>query len=250
MLPPSTEMSRTDEPIAVLTRRAATEQWTLAAVDWSIAPRPPRFLPRRQYIAAVSQLYHGEALALDLCRRAHDLVDEPVARAFLAVQRRAEARHAAIYRRYLGRLGDIGAPLAAFATARAAATASQDPLAVILFVHSVLESEALSLHRDLFGPLGCPLLHAAMTRIDRDEARHVAFGHHYVSARIAAVSPDRRHDLAAWLKALWWAVAEETFAAFLAPYFPAGDRLVETRWAARAATLRGLGLPDPAGGGP
>lgn len=247
MLPLSTDRPPPDDGLAFLTRQAVATQWTLDAVDWSIAPRPPRFLPRRRYVAAVSQLYHGEVLALDLCRRAGDLVDDPAARAFLAVQRRDEARHAAVHRRYLGRLGDIGDPLATFETARVAAAASRDPLAIVLFVHSVLESEALSLHRDLFGPLGCPLLHAATTRIDRDESRHVAFGQHFVSARLAALSADRRHDLAAWLRTLWRAVADEAFGKFLAPYFPATGSLVDSRWAARAATLRALGLPDPAG---
>ena len=119
-----------------------------------------------------------------------------------------------------------------------------------LFVHLVLETEALNLHRDLFEPLGCPLLHAAMTRIDRDEARHVEFGRWYVSARLAALSPERRHDLAAWLKALWWTLAQEAVTALLTPRIRATGKLLDTRWAACATVLRAQGLPHPEGGVP
>jgi hypothetical protein len=237
-------------PLAALTARAAADQWTLDAIDWSVAPRPPRFVPRRLFVAAASQLLHGEALALALCDQLLDLVDDPVARAFLALQRQDEARHVAAYHRYFAQLGALAPPLAGYAAVEAAATASRDPLAIMLALHVVLEHEALALHRDAFAPLGCPLLCTLMARVDRDEARHVAFGRLYLPQRLAGVAPARRRALASWLAGLWRGLAEEARATLLPAFLPFPRALVASRWAARALALEAAGLPEAAEAAP
>lgn len=231
-----------DAAIAELVRDAAAAQWVLDDVDWTRPPRLPRIAPWRLCLDAVSQLHHGEALALDLCNRLADRLDDPLARAFLALQRRDEARHVAAYRRYLARLGDIAPPLAGFAQARASVLAA-DPLAAILFVSLVLEDEALALHHELAAPLGCPLLRAVMTRVERDEARHVAFGRRYAAARIAALSAERRHALAAWILELWQSIAAEAVGRLLPRWLPGRRALLAARRATRVAALAALGLP-------
>src|SRR5882724_2059250 len=186
-------------PLAALTARAVADQWTLEAIDWSVDLHPPRFVPRRLYVAATSQLLHGEALALALCEQLLDLVDDPAARDFIALQRQDEMRHVAAYGRYFAQLGALAPPLASFAAIEHAAAASRDPLAIMLALHVVLEHEALALHRDAYAPLGCPLLGALMARVDRDEARHVAFGRHALPRHMAVLAPARRRALADWL---------------------------------------------------
>ena len=245
-------MDRPDEtaPLAALTARAIADQWTLAAIDWTVAPRPPRFVPRRLYVAAASQLLHGEALALALCEQLLELVDDPVARDFVALQRQDEARHVAAYRRYFAALGALAPPLASFAAIEQAAAASRDPLAIMLALHVVLEHEALALHRDAYAPLGCPLLVALMARVDRDEARHVAFGRHYLPRHMAALAPARRRALADWLLGLWRGLAEER----ARPCCPPSCRS-RARWSRRGGGTRGraldaAGLPEAAEASP
>ncbi len=225
-----------------LAEKALGDPWALdTAVDWRQPLRPPPWLPRRLYVDALSQLYHGEQAALDACRTLARRVPEPEARRFLQLQAAEEERHVAAYGRYLGRLGDIRPADPALAQVMAAALAwPGPPQALVAACHAVLEAEALRLHGEMAERFPCPLLRSIHRRLTLDEARHVAFGRHYLMATSRDLALEARVEIRDWVEELWFAAAGRS----------AGGRFLgrvrraalERRWQRHRATLAGLGL--------
>ncbi len=219
------------------------------AVDWRAPLVVPAWLPRRTFVAAVSQLYHGEIATAAICRR---LLAGPVgadagARACLEAQIVDEARHARAYRAYLARLGDIApAEPAAAAFFRGGAAGPGDPdLGAILAYHVVLEGEALRIQQGFATWLPCPVFRALNARIARDEARHVGFGRIYLENRLAVLPVEERRALFLWVKALWRACAESVMERFRIPGVMTARtarRWLESRWQRQVKDLVALGL--------
>lgn len=239
-----------DARLRAVAANGADAPWSVEdVVDWQAPLIVPSWLPRRTFVAAVSQLYHGEIATAAACRR---LLAGPVgadagARVCLEIQIADETRHARAYRAYLARLGDIaptGPAVAVFL--RDAATAPGDPdLGAILAYHVVLEGEALRIQRGFATWLPCPVFRALNARIARDEARHVGFGRIYLEGRLAALSVEERRALFQWVKALWRACAESVMERFRVPGVMTARiarRWLESRWQRQVKDLAALGL--------
>jgi len=236
--------------LAALAANGADAPWSVDdAVDWRAPVVVPTWLPRRTFIAAVSQLYHGEIATAVACRR---LLAGPVgadagARACLEAQIVDEARHARAYRTYLARLGDIAPTepaVAAFLRDGAAGPGDPD-LGAILAYHVVLEGEALRIQQGFATWLPCPVFRALNARIARDEARHVGFGRIYLENRLAHLPVEERRVMFLWVKALWRACAESVMDRFRIPGVMTAriaQRWLESRWQRQVKDLVALGL--------
>ncbi|MGE5145395.1 MAG: ferritin-like domain-containing protein, partial [Candidatus Eiseniibacteriota bacterium] len=185
-----------------VTGRAA--QWRVSDIDWDIEARPPRWLPRATLVGLLSQIYHGERATVRLCRALRPTFADAAARACLDVQIADEARHAAVFGRYLERLGGPTAmdeTLAA--TLDSAARTDAGPEAAVVAYHVVLEGEALDLQRIVRRWVPCPLLTPIVERVVHDEARHIAFGRLFLSDRLGRLGADERSALYREARALW-----------------------------------------------
>ena len=104
--------------LVALSRNAVNRQWSLeSAIDWRERVVPPWWLPRKTFVAMVSQLCNAEVAAMRMCRRLQSELPEPEAKRFLEIQRVDGLRHVEAYRSYLERLGDIAPINEAVATA-------------------------------------------------------------------------------------------------------------------------------------
>jgi hypothetical protein len=239
-----------DARLRAVAANGADAPWSVEeAVDWRQAVVVPTWLPRRTFVAAVSQLYHGEIATAAACRR---LLAGPVginagARACLEIQIADETRHARAYQTYLARLGDIAPAepaVAAFLQDGAAAPGDSD-LGAILAYHVVLEGEALRIQHGFATWLPCPVFRALNGRIARDEARHVGFGRIYLASRLAVLPVEERRILFQWVKALWRACAESVMDRFRIPGVMTARiarRWLESRWQRQVKDLAALGL--------
>ena len=232
--------------LAALNAAAAAAQWDPAAVDWSERIAVPWYLPRTVYVDIVSQLFHGERAARDLCRRLAGTLDDAQAETFLAWQIADETRHCEVYRRYLARLGDIRPHHPALDVTREAALAWRgSPLALVVATHILLEGEAVQLQHELAKAFACPLFRDITTRAARDEARHHAFGRVYLRDRLAALDPEERLAMYRWVRDMWQDCALATRSRFfgLDSFLLSRRRdTVEARWRRHAANLREIGL--------
>ena len=191
--------------LVALGRNAVNRQWSLeSAIDWREHVVPPWWLPRKTFIAMVSQLYHSEVAAMRMCRRLQRELPEPEAKRFLGIQHADELRHATAYRAYLERLGDIAPINEALATALEGGLAWSGSYhgAVVAF-NVVLEGEAVKLQQELSEMFPCPLFRQINARISHDEARHVAFGKIYLYDRLGTLPCDEKIAVYRWVKHLW-----------------------------------------------
>ena len=161
-------------------------------------------MSRRQARQSISQLYHGELATRRLCGELLDSVTSGPARDCLAIQMTDERRHATAYARYLEPLGGLEpvSPILSDAL-EGARRGPFGPLGAILAYHVVLESEVLRVHGALAQLLPCPLLAQINRLVARDEARHVAFGRHYLRDAVAATPQETRRRLYDWIQGLW-----------------------------------------------
>ena len=215
-----------------------------AAIDWGLRPAPPRWMPARSYITAISQLYYGEQATVRMCERLlRDIADASAAR-FIATQIADEKRHIGYYERYLGRLGAIGDIEEGVAMAYDGALGwSGSYHGAIVAFHVVLEGEGLRIQR-LFGDwFPCPLFRQVNGLIARDEGRHVAFGRRYLKQSLASLPFEERLAIFRWIRALWFDCADAIRAEMPATVsLLVGRGWAEDRWRRQCRALRDIGL--------
>lgn len=155
------------------------------------------------------QFLVGEKLTASACARLQNLVPLAEARDCLALQAEDELRHADLYGRYLdGRRPASGESVLLELVAQRILAWRGPPEAVILALHVILEGEALALQETARRFTRCSRF-AALTRfIALDEARHVAFGQHYLPAALAQLTPGERRHIHTWLHDLWFDAME------------------------------------------
>ena len=240
-------VSPEDCAFAALAARGRRAQWSADRdVDWQLPVRPPRWLSRRAYVSAISQLYHGEVATVRACRRLADEIADPAARDCLEVQIADEMRHANAYAGYLDRLGGVAPVDPAVAEAHDEGMAWQGaPAGLVVLYHVVLEGEALMLHGDFRRWFRCPLFGAINRRIEVDEARHVAFGRLFLRSSLAEMPADQRMDIYRWVCRLWRSGAESAAERYWG-WMPAPHRLKQNnlrrRWNEHVETLISVGL--------
>ena len=233
-----------------LTHKATTAQWSIDQLDWSLEPVLPAGLPHGIYVDMVSQLYHAELAALDVLARLDRELPEPAARRFVATQITDEQRHAAVYRRYLERLGDI-APINPQLAAifRFAADTALPGFALVVALNIVMEHEALQQQQQRIATLPCPLFGAINRAIVADESRHAGFGVVYLTDALPRAAPADRLAVAGWVQRLWamWCEANEgRYAAEGAELLRLERAALAARWVVLAGRLERLGLASAA----
>lgn len=209
------QTSRRSDRLERLALNSLRGQWSAEhAIDWDLSVQLPRWLPREDIAKAMSQLYHGEVATGRLCRRLLAEVPEPEARSCLELQIADESRHAAVYLRYLERLGHMAPVDSAFEAVLEDGLAwSGSALGMVVLFHVVVEAEALRLLDGVARFLPCPLLRQINRRISLDEARHVAFGQIYLRDRVAGLPEDERRHIYYWVQKLWSSYTQATFSA-------------------------------------
>jgi hypothetical protein len=236
--------------LAALVANGRDGQWSAASIDWRAPVVVPAWFPRRVYVAAVSQLYHGELATAEACRRLLDATpaSDAEARACLELQIRDEVRHAEVYGAYLARLGDIAPREPAVTALLEGGRGWRDPeLGMVLAYHVLLEGEALRIQHGFATWLPCPLFGALNARIAVDEARHVGFGKIYLPARLAAMSAEERRDLFLWVRDLWRDCAVPIMERFRVPGVMTARicrRWLESRWRRQARDFAAIGLVE------
>ena len=239
-------MLSTDMRLDRLTAKARSGQWFADQIAWNAEPVLPERLPPAVYVDMVSQLYHAELAALDVLARLIGELPEASAQRFLATQIADEQRHAAVYRTYLERLGDI-APIndRLDAIFRSARDAKMPAFAGVVALNIVMEHEALQQQKKRIETLPCPLFREINRRIVTDEARHAGFGVIYLAGALPNASHADRFAVAVWVKQLWamWCEANE------GRYATAGAELLRLerahlgeRWTILVDRLASLGL--------
>ncbi len=179
------------------------------AVDWTAPIKPPAWMPRRGYITAVSQFYHGELATIEICKRVLPELADPLAQEFVRTQIADEERHAALYARYLNQLGGIGEIEAGVAKAYQGARAWRGThLGPIILSHIVLEGEGLRLQHLYSRWFPCPLFRQINRTVARDEARHVAFGKIYLRRTLPDLPLDERMAIYRWIRSMWFDCAD------------------------------------------
>jgi hypothetical protein len=231
----------------VLRANAEAGQWSPEVeIDWRSSPRVPWWLPRKAYTTLMSQLLHGERASFAMCATLRPLLPAGPARALVDLQERDEARHVAVYERYMARLGDIAAPDDYVERALGGGLRGQGgAIGVMLAYHVVLEGEALVLQQDLAHRLPCPLFARINALAARDEARHVAFGKAHLAGRLAGLPAEERRALFVWLRALWRDCAETLrgrYTGVSRAFFVLSRGSMEQRWARQERALVELGL--------
>lgn len=227
-----------------LIRLANRAQWNVEDVDWSV-PLPERGKPyervlawhgiwRNDYIQSLppkktealarqmvamefSQILHGEQAALMLAGQLTSSVDDLDARIFAATQARDEARHVEAVRDLVKRLGPIypcGAVLQD--NLQSLLTCNLWPKQV-LGLQLFLEARALLSFRQHLLFVTDPVFQDVVTRIERDEAHHVAFGVQYLRQGVDALGPEARAELLEYTRyldqTLWHMTQQEEFRA-------------------------------------
>jgi hypothetical protein len=234
--------------LATLVANGQDWQWSADEIDWREPVVVPAWFPRRTYVAAISQLYHGELATAEACRRLLAALPgaDADARACLEIQIRDETRHAEVYQAYLARLGDIAPPEPAVTALLEGGRGWRDPdLGIMLAYHVLLEGEALQIQHGFATWLPCPLFRALNARIVVDEARHVGFGKIVLPARLAGLPAEERYSLFSWVRDLWHDCALPVMERFRAPAVMTPRicrKWLESRWRRQVRSLAAIGL--------
>ena len=200
------------EPDAALDRLyeiACRDQWTVAGLDWSAVELAAFPLPLRQAAADLfAQLHYGELTAMMGASRMMDRLPSSAARLVCATQVNDEARHVRFFANLIGRLGCAGRVRPTVRQLMGEVYEADTAEATMLGMQILIEGVAHSLFQEgarLFAdfPGQGPLFDAVRTvavdwlprLLARDESRHIAFGLHYLRARLPALSAGQRAAL-------------------------------------------------------
>lgn len=236
---------------SLVSKAEAAQCQSIDDIPWAtVKPVQPFWLSRSSIAWGVSQFYHGETSTAVLCKMIAETISCPIAQAFLKTQIADEQRHAAIYARYLDRIGcvpghnDILRDLVTGIRQR-----RNDPMAMVLATHIVLEGESLMLQQSLTPWLSCPLFTEISRVIARDEARHHAFGRLYLLGSLPHHPLEERLNYARWIKVFWESAVRKTAVKLKPPGFQlwsgGWNRWLAREWEERLDRLTAVGLFNP-----
>jgi hypothetical protein len=234
-----------------LLAKEAADQWSPDHdIDWNLPVKYPLWFRRRTYLKVISQFYHGECATQEVCRRLLGLIDDPAAQAFLSYQLSDEEKHAAVFARYIQRLGDIAPMESAMEKALDGSLTWQgskygQPIGLLVSFHIVFESGALLLLDNLVRRFPCPLFRSIIAKVVKDEARHIAFGLKYVQAHIAKVSKEERCAIYVHVAKLWGECARSAESRYTLPVALAtriGSNWLAQNWLRQKKQLIRIGL--------
>ncbi len=228
-----------------LAAKAAAAQACLVELDWEA--QAPKLAPWRRPVARgiVTEFIGGEEATARLCREIAPRISLPAARKCLQYQVEDETRHAALYRRYLARIGGQ-APQRNFLDAAVDRSLSWNgaPEAALLAFHIIVEGEALALQDKARDWIPDPLFEEMSRQIARDEARHVAFGKIYLAQSLPNLPLQERIEIYRWLRGLWFesvtGLAGGGLGGIMAAKLPRS--WMQKRWDGWTDSLRATGL--------
>jgi hypothetical protein len=219
-------------------------QWSVEDIDWSkkLSKRGGEYEPilewhgiyrnayvqsltpskreelARQFVAyEFSQILHGEQAALMLAGQLTSSVRDLDARIFAASQARDEARHVIAVRDLLQRIGPIYPCGPILEEKLIDLLESKLWPKQVLGLQLFLEARALLSFRQTLLFVRDPVFRDVTTRVERDEAHHVAFGIQYMKTGIQELGPNERAMLIDYArsldKTLWVMTMPEEFRA-------------------------------------
>lgn len=126
----------------------------------------------------VSQFLHGEQVALDGAARVRDSAADPLVRRAASVQVMDEQRHILVFRRYLEEHAPDGpySTSPAFTDLVRTMQERSDRDFELLGIQVLIEGIAVAAFRMAASTLHDPLIRSIVQAVQRDEARHAAFG--------------------------------------------------------------------------
>ncbi len=204
-----------------LYNRAKENQWNASELAWEtpIDPSNPIIAPEHSQYAQMpffqklsksqqetfsahstaqmlSQFLHGEQGALLTAAAVAHGVPDMKAKYYAATQTIDEARHVEAYDRYVNKIA-IHYPMIPWLKTLIDTTLQTDNFCkVMIGMNMIIEGLALGAFNNMYKQTEEPLLKSITFNVMRDESRHVAFGHVYLTPTIAALHQDEREDLA------------------------------------------------------
>lgn len=217
---------------------------------WVVEPaeaiRPPPRILRPAFADVVSQLLHAERATEKMCRQMAGSSGDARADRLLTHQADDERHHVDLYESYLRRIGDIRPMDSRLSEALdAMRETTLGPEAAIAAYNVVLEGEAVKLQQDCIERFTCPALTRITRAIGQDEARHVAFGHTFLTGAFRALSTEERFAIYRHVRQCWQiaaAPAGETGSLFTTVLTRRRSEYMSARWRHHDAALRRLGL--------
>jgi hypothetical protein len=240
------ENQRYREALERLTLQGLAEQWSPSAVDWSQPVAVPRGVRPRAYVDMISQLYHFEEASIEVLGRLVEESDDRIIRRYLHTQIADETRHAAVYRAYLGRLGDM-APIneglrilldVGLGVERSFRTK-------IVALNVMMEADAERQQNAQIDRLPCLLLRQISRLVAQDEARHTLFGTLYMSHALVGASDYDKQAILRFGASLWrlWEAAQlERYGKGEAVFFGTRAADFRARWTAVRRRFAEAGL--------
>ncbi len=163
-----------DRP-ALLYQQSQQRQWQSDDLPWHLGTR----LHGPQAAAGarvLSQILYGERASYRIVGQLLAHTPEGSARRFLLSQLEDEARHVAVFSRYVALLGEETPPNECLAEMVEAMTALPTIEEKLVGMHVLIEGMALETFHAAVIALPDPLLQKLLRRVFLDESRHVAFG--------------------------------------------------------------------------
>lgn len=209
------------EKVEDLYLRAKSNQWDADDLDWETPIDPsnpivagsqstyanwPLFsrLSKQQQEAftahstaqMLSQFLHGEQGAVLTAATITHGVPDMKAKFYAASQTMDEARHVEVYDRYVKKIA-MHYPMVPWLKELIDVTLqTQNFLKVMVGMNMIVEGLALGAFNNMYKQTDEPLLKSVTLNVMRDEARHVSFGHIYLTPTIAKMHHDDREDIA------------------------------------------------------
>jgi hypothetical protein len=176
-------------PLALGIPVEQTSYWKAQSEDlrWEVLRRTAAF--------RLSNFLHGEQGALMVAAQLVNCVPHTDAKFYAATQAMDEARHVEVFARYLKKLGDVQPIAGALKQILDTTLETGDWLKKLIGMQIVVEGLALYSFKDMRNQTQEPLLKSLLTYVTRDEARHHAYGVHYVSKAVPLLSQERREEL-------------------------------------------------------
>lgn len=150
---------------------------------------------RRTGAFLLSNYLHGEQGALMIASQLVNAVPEIEGKLYAATQTLDEARHVEVFTSYIERLGGIQPLAPSLRSLLDTLISTDDWLFKFVGMQVVIEGIALHSFRDARRETSDPLLCELLTRVSRDEARHTAYGVHYLERIVPTLDARRVAEL-------------------------------------------------------
>ena len=201
--------------------RAKSNQWNADDLDWDTVIDPSNPIMGRDHsqyskmpffkrlstsqqetftahstAQLLSQFLHGEQGATLTAATITHAVPDIKAKYYAASQTMDEARHVEVYDRYVNKIA-IHYPMVPWLKKLIDVTLqSEDYKKIMIGMNMIVEGLALGAFNNMYRQTDEPLLKSITFNVMRDEARHVSFGHVYLTPVVARMHADDVEDLA------------------------------------------------------